>query len=121
MISLPRPTTRELRAWLTHRYEHGYCLETSLSRAEESLGYPLASCLRLERTSFAAVRDDVRKHLAHKWLSQGMAVSEAAEALGFPGIRSFRCAFRSWTGKSPEQVREVAELCGWRIQTMGEA
>lgn len=67
----------------------------SLSRALAKLG-----------TSFHAIVETLRKHLAHKYLKQSdLTLKEITFLLGYADISSFNHAFKRWTGKTPKQVR----------------
>ena len=62
--------------------------------------------LREEKTSFRAVVDELRAHLAKRYLRDSrMTVEDIAEALGFSDAANFRRAFRRWTRRSPLAYR----------------
>jgi AraC-like DNA-binding protein len=57
-------------------------------------------------TSFQALVDDLRAHLARQWLGErALAVAEVAFALGFADQSAFHRAFVRWTGVTPGQFR----------------
>lgn len=67
----------------------------------------LQACLRNEGTSFAELRNKVRKELAVQWLSDPNAsVSAVARDLGYKDRSNFTRAFRAWTGSSPQAFRK---------------
>jgi AraC-like DNA-binding protein len=70
--------------------------ERSLNRRLEEAG-----------TSVRALRAEAVRRRAEALLSQGMAVGEVAQALGFATTSSFSRAWRRWTGTSP--TRRKAE------------
>jgi AraC-like DNA-binding protein len=70
----------------------------------------LQRLLRLEGTSFDAVRDDVRYVVARDLLAlTPLSVLEIALSLGFSTQSSFIHAFQRWTGTSPAKWRRLAE------------
>jgi AraC-like DNA-binding protein len=57
-------------------------------------------------TSFQAVADELRAHLARQWLGEpSRAVAEVAFTLGFADQSAFHRAFVRWTGMTPGQFR----------------
>jgi AraC-like DNA-binding protein len=57
-------------------------------------------------TSFQAVIDDLRSHLARRWLAdRAISVAEVSFALGFADQSAFHRAFVRWTGMTPGQFR----------------
>jgi AraC-like DNA-binding protein len=70
--------------------------ERSLRRGLHELG-----------TSYQELLDDVRKQRALEWTrSTAMPFDQLASLLGFADVRSFRRAFKRWTGKTPSELRE---------------
>ncbi|WP_377158417.1 AraC family transcriptional regulator [Roseateles sp. UC29_93] len=64
---------------------------------------------RLEQrdTSFRALRDSTRLERARDLLANTtMTISEVAQALGYADARSFRRAFKRWTGQLPTSLRD---------------
>ncbi len=58
-------------------------------------------------TSFRALRDSTRLERANDLLSNtAMTIAEVAQALGYADARSFRRAFKRWTGQLPTALRE---------------
>jgi AraC-like DNA-binding protein len=60
-----------------------------------------------EGVTFRALVDAVRRHRAAALLSADATISDVADRLGFSDARSFRRAFRRWTGQAPSARRGV--------------
>ena len=64
--------------------------------------------LRREGTSFQQVKTSLRRDLAVRFLvRERKSVIEIAELLGFAEPRSLSRAFKSWTGLSPREYRQL--------------
>ncbi|MCF6735199.1 AraC family transcriptional regulator [Blastococcus sp. KM273129] len=62
-----------------------------------------------EGTSFRAVLDQTRRHLAEELLvTVGLSVEEVAERVGYSEASAFVHAFRRWTGASPRRWARTA-------------
>jgi AraC-like DNA-binding protein len=61
--------------------------------------------LKDEGTSFQAVREDVRRTLAQRYLDDGLAIAEISFLLGFSEPSAFFRAFKRWTGMTPIESR----------------
>lgn len=61
--------------------------------------------LKDEGTSFQAVREDVRRALAQRYLEDGLALAEISFLLGFSEPGAFLRAFKRWTGMTPVERR----------------
>jgi AraC-like DNA-binding protein len=61
--------------------------------------------LKDEGTSFQAVREDVRRTLAQRYLDDGLAITEISFLLGFSEPSAFFRAFKRWTGMTPVERR----------------
>ena len=62
--------------------------------------------LRLQNTSFRELSDELRVHVALRYLRETtMTMEHIAFALGFSDSANFRHAFRRWTGKAPYEFR----------------
>jgi AraC-like DNA-binding protein len=62
--------------------------------------------LKTEGSSYNALLDSARGALAHDYLcTTQMTIDDIAAALEFSDARSFRNAFKRWTGKTPSEVR----------------
>jgi AraC-like DNA-binding protein len=65
--------------------------------------------LREENRTFHEILDELRKHIATKYLSESdLTIEEIAFALGFNEAANFRHAFRRWTQRTPNELRHVA-------------
>lgn len=66
--------------------------------------------LREENMSFRVLLDDLRMHLAIKYLRETvLTVEEIAHSLGFSDAANFRHAFRRWTQRAPLDFRKGAQ------------
>jgi AraC-like DNA-binding protein len=78
-----------------------------LSKVSSNLGLqPRTVQRRLQdqNTSFQEVLDDVRKEVAEQYLQiPWLTVAQIARRLGYGSSRSFRAAYRRWTGKNPRE------------------
>jgi len=64
--------------------------------------------LRADGSSIMQIRNECRTKLAMRLLgSSRLTVKEVAARTGFNDVSSFRRAFRSWTGRSPDAFRKV--------------
>ena len=57
--------------------------------------------LKDEATTFNAIREDVRRELAQRYLADGLAIAEISFLLGFSEPSAFFRAFKRWTGTTP--------------------
>ncbi len=64
--------------------------------------------LKDEGSTFQAVRDDVRKELATRYLDDGLALAVISFLLGFSEPSAFFRAFKRWTGLTPLEARARA-------------
>ncbi len=86
--------------------------EPSLARVARRMamsGRTLQRRLEQERTSFASVLDQTRRHLAEAYIQErALALTEIAYLLGFSEPSAFTRAFQRWYGMSPSQYRSKA-------------
>jgi AraC-like DNA-binding protein len=62
--------------------------------------------LRQMGTSYQELQDEVRRSQAVEYVSSsGLTCEQIAERLGFSDARSFRRAFKRWTGTTPNEYR----------------
>lgn len=62
--------------------------------------------LQKEQLSFQKIKEEVLVEIATNWLREGnFDIEEIALKLGFSEARSFRRAFKRWTGKNPSSMR----------------
>ena len=73
-------------------------------------GRSLQRRLKDEGTSFAELREDVRRDLAHRYLADGLAIAEISFLLGFSEPSAFFRAFKRWTGETPLAHRQRGGL-----------
>ncbi len=61
--------------------------------------------------TFQSLLDDVRRDEAVRLLDDhALTVAEIAERLGYSEPRSFRHAYRRWTGKTPRETQTNGKL-----------
>jgi AraC-like DNA-binding protein len=60
--------------------------------------------LKDEQTTFNAIREDVRRELAQRYLADGLAIAEISFLLGFSEPSAFFRAFKRWTGTTPRSA-----------------
>lgn len=64
-------------------------------------------------TSYAAVLEELRRHLAQLYLDDPkLSLGEVAFLMGYSDLRAFLRAFKGWTGMTPGQVRAHAQFAG---------
>jgi AraC-like DNA-binding protein len=62
--------------------------------------------LNAEGTSYQAIVNDVRNHLARQYLADtDLSVADIGTLIGFEDLSNFRHAFRRWNGVSPSRFR----------------
>ena len=88
------------------RPPHASELSTALSMTAEEIRL----ALREAGTSYRELVEEWRARRAQELAtSTQLSVAEMAERVGFRNARSFRRAFRRWTGASPEEARTAAK------------
>lgn len=66
----------------------------------------LGRSLQADGTTYRELLDEVRLHLAQRYLEQGtLCVAEIAFRLGYSEKSAFNRAFKRWTGRTPESFR----------------
>lgn len=84
---------------------------SSLERVSETLGMSPRSVRRhlsLAGYAFSTIRNQVRETFATRFLQDtDMPLDKIAEHLGYSDQASFSKAYRSWTGKTPGEVRRA--------------
>lgn len=87
--------------------------QTSIERSAELLGMSsryLRQQLAEENTSFREISNEIRLSYADLYLCDTpMPISEIACKLGFGDQASFTRAYRSWTGKTPGEIRKLSK------------
>lgn len=85
------------------------CALGELAQAFNCSERTLRRRLAQEGASYVHLRDQVRHERATDLLrNTGMSVAEVAQAVGFADARSFRRAFKRWTGLLPGEARVAA-------------
>lgn len=80
-----------------------------VARKLQTSGRSLRRALQEMGTSFQVLRDASRRERALEWASTtDMTFEDIARRLGFSDVRSFRRAFKRWTGELPGAVRRQA-------------
>jgi AraC-like DNA-binding protein len=64
--------------------------------------------LKIEDTTFQAVRDELRRELAHAYLKGGASIAEVSFLLGFSEASALFRAFKRWTGSTPLEAKRRA-------------
>jgi AraC-like DNA-binding protein len=86
----------------------------SFAAVAKSLKTPsrtLRRYLQLQSTSFRQLSDELKAQFALQYLyGTKMTIEDIAFALGFSDAANFRHAFRRWTGKAPNAIRQEASL-----------
>jgi AraC-like DNA-binding protein len=78
--------------------------DASVEHVAKRLGVTARSLQRRltdEGTTFAAVREDVRRELARRYLTDGLPIADISFLLGFSEPSAFFRAFKRWTGETP--------------------
>lgn len=100
-------TSQRVRRLLADTVGQG---ETTLAAAAQTLQLSERSLQRRlaeEGTTFDGVLDDLRRELAHRYLSdRRIAIAEIAYLLGYSEPSAFHRAFKRWTGRTPREARE---------------
>jgi AraC-like DNA-binding protein len=77
-----------------------------VARALQTSTRSLRRGLQQMGTSFQTLLDEGRRARAEEWIrSTDMKLQQIAQQLGFSDVRSFRRAFKRWTGRSPNALR----------------
>jgi len=80
-----------------------------LARTLQTSERSLRRALNEHGTNYQSLLDEARRNLAMEYLSSTrVPVEDIARSVGFGSSRSFRRAFRRWTGKSPSELRQPA-------------
>ncbi len=105
----PESTVARVRAALIEGLAGGQATADEIARALALSKRSLQRRLNEEGMSFKEVLEDTRRALAMNYLlNSDMSVQEIAYLLGFQDPSSFFRAFRSWTGQTPQSVRQKA-------------
>jgi AraC-like DNA-binding protein len=90
---------------------HGRVLAEDIARSLGMSKRTLVRRLSDEGLNFTEILQQLRRDLAVRYLNdRNMHVSKIAWLLGFSEVSAFSHAFKSWTGKTPRQMR-TAGVC----------
>jgi AraC-like DNA-binding protein len=77
-----------------------------VARALQTSSRSLRRSLQGMGTSFQELLDEARRSRAEDWVrSTDMTLEQISAQLGFGDVRSFRRAFKRWTGRTPNEFR----------------
>lgn len=80
-----------------------------LARALQTSARSLRRGLQRMGTSYQELLDEARRARAEEWVrATDLTMDQMAAQLGFSDVRSFRRAFKRWTGLTPNAFREGA-------------
>jgi AraC-like DNA-binding protein len=99
------PLTDQVKRALSHALSSD---DAQLSGVAKRLGMTSRSLQRRlqdEGVSFQALRDDTRRMLADRYLSENLSLAEISFLLGFSEPSAFFRAFKRWTGLTPIERR----------------
>ncbi len=86
--------------------------DSTLERVAQKLGMSPRSVRRhlgLAGFAFSSIRNDIRETFASRYLLEtDMALEKIADQLGYSDQASFSKAYRSWTGRTPGEVRRTS-------------
>jgi AraC-like DNA-binding protein len=107
-----RASTRaEIERILPELLPHGKARIAEVARRLGTSARTLSRKLRKEGTSFAEIREGLRRALARRYLADHeLPVSEIAWLLGYEEVSSLTHAFRRWSGMTPRQFRQTDRL-----------
>jgi len=85
---------------------HGQARMAAIAKKLAVSQRTLARRLKSEGLTFAKILDDLRFHLARRYLEESaLPISEVAWLLGYRETSALDHACKRWTGKSPKQLR----------------
>ena len=86
--------------------------DSTLERVSQKLGMSPRSVRRhlgLAGFAFSGIRNDIRETFASRYLLEtDMPLEKIADQLGYSDQASFSKAYRSWTGRTPGEVRRTS-------------
>jgi AraC-like DNA-binding protein len=86
--------------------------DSTLERVSQNLGMSPRSVRRhlgLAGFAFSGIRNDIRETFASRYLLEtDMPLEKIADQLGYSDQASFSKAYRSWTGRTPGEVRRTS-------------
>jgi AraC-like DNA-binding protein len=102
------PLTGQVRRALRAALSHDDAQLEAVARRLGLTGRSLQRRLADEGASFQSLRDETRRALADRYLSEGLSVAEISFLLGFSEPSAFFRAFKRWTGLTPIERRAQA-------------
>jgi len=109
-LSAKQPESPTLIAQVRRQLATTLQNEAQIEEIAQRLGLTARSLqrrLKDEGTSFQAVREDVRRELASRYLDDNLSFAEISFLLGFSEPSAFFRAFKRWTGLTPQESRQA--------------
>lgn len=104
----PAATARRVRAALLESLPSGQVTMSAVARKLALSTRTLQRHVEAEGTSYQLLLNETREALARHYLTKtDLPAAEIAFLLGFEEPNSFYRAFRTWTGTTPERVRQA--------------
>lgn len=104
----PATTARRVRAALLEGLPSGQVTMSAVARKLALSPRTLQRHVEAEGTSYQLILNEMREALARHYLTTTeLPAAEIAFLLGFEEPNSFYRAFRTWTGTTPERVRQT--------------
>ncbi len=106
-LDMPVTTARRVRSALLEGLPSGLVSMEAIGRKLAMSKRTLQRRVEAEGTSYQQILNETREALARHYLEKTtLPAAEIAFLLGFDEPNSFYRAFRSWTGTTPERVRQ---------------
>ncbi|HEV2502742.1 MAG TPA: AraC family transcriptional regulator ligand-binding domain-containing protein [Mesorhizobium sp.] len=106
-LDMPVTTARRVRAALLEGLPSGLVSMEAIGRKLAMSKRTLQRRVEAEGTSYQQILNETREALARHYLEKtALPAAEIAFLLGFDEPNSFYRAFRSWTGTTPERIRQ---------------
>jgi AraC-like DNA-binding protein len=100
-----------VRALLASDLRRGQRTAESIARTLRMSRRTLVRRLESEGTSFTEQRDELRCHLAMRFVATAdLPLQEISDLLGFSHVQGFHRAFKRWAGETPQRYRDTAHL-----------
>jgi len=101
--------TQKVKAVIIDQLPSGNVTDESVARELYMSARKLQRQLRSDDTTFTTLLNDIRQHLAQRYLrEQDISLTEIAFLLGFSESSAFSRAFKRWMGVSPSEYRTAA-------------
>ena len=96
----------QVRRYILQAIPDGFPSLEAVARELAMSSRTMSRRLAEKGVSFRTIADDVRRHLALKYLSENtLKIYEIAFLLGYAEISAFNHAFKRWTGVRPSEYR----------------